>query len=133
MVREYAKKPVVIRAVQFTRDNFEEIQEFTHGLAKGFTIERCLNGKRWCTIPTLEGDHTALEGDFIIEGVKGEFYPCKPDIFKQTYETVSMVSDNDRTTVLMSQYIKLENKNKKLRNTINRLKRVIEKQEDELL
>ena len=44
-----------------------------------------------------------------------------------------MVSDNDKTTVPMSEYIKLENKNKKLRNTINRLKRVIEKQEDELL
>ena len=39
MVKEYVKKPVVIRAVQFTRDNFEEIQEFTHGIAKGFTIE----------------------------------------------------------------------------------------------
>ena len=86
MVKEYVKKPVIIRAVQFTRDNFEEIQEFTNGLAKGFTIERCLNGKCWCTIPTLEGDHIALEGDFIIEGVKGEFYPCKPDIFKETYD-----------------------------------------------
>ena len=50
----------------------------------------------------------------------------KTDIFKQTYETVSMVSDNNRTTVPMSQYIKLENKNKKLRNTINRLKRELE-------
>ena len=86
MIKEYVKKPVIIRAVQFTRNNFEEIQEFTHGIAKGFTIERCPNGKCWCIIPTLEGDHTALEGDFIIEGVKGEFYPCKPDIFKETYD-----------------------------------------------
>ena len=86
MVREYVKKPVVIRAVQFTRDNFKEIKEFTHGIAKDFTIERCPNGKCWCIIPTLEGNHTALEGDFIIEGVKGEFYPCKPDIFKETYD-----------------------------------------------
>jgi hypothetical protein len=37
-------------------------------------------------IPTLEGDHTASLGDFIIKGVAGEFYPCKPDIFERTYE-----------------------------------------------
>lgn len=86
MVREYVKKPVVIRAVQFTRDNFKEIKEFTHGIAKDFTIERCPNGKCWCIIPTLEGNHIALEGDFIIEGVKGEFYPCKSNIFKETYD-----------------------------------------------
>lgn len=39
-------------------------------------------------IPTLEGDMVAREGDFIIKGVQGEFYPCKPDIFEQTYEEV---------------------------------------------
>lgn len=39
-------------------------------------------------IPTLEGDHTARPGDYIIRGVKGEFYPCKPDIFEMTYEKV---------------------------------------------
>jgi hypothetical protein len=37
-------------------------------------------------IPTLEGDHTAITGDWIIKGIKGEFYPCKPDIFEKTYE-----------------------------------------------
>lgn len=86
MIKEYVKKPVVIRAVQFTRENIEEIKEFTNGIAKEFTIERCPNGKCWCTIPTLEGDHKAFEGDFIIKGVHGEFYPCKSDIFKETYE-----------------------------------------------
>lgn len=39
-------------------------------------------------IPTLEGNHLADKGDFIIKGVKGEFYPCKPDIFEKTYEEV---------------------------------------------
>jgi hypothetical protein len=39
-------------------------------------------------IPTLEGEHTASIGDYIIRGVKGEFYPCKPDIFMATYEEV---------------------------------------------
>ena len=40
-------------------------------------------------IPTLEGDHEASVGDYIIKGVQGEFYPCKPDIFKQTYEKIN--------------------------------------------
>ena len=86
MIHKYVKLPVEIEAVQFTRDNFEEIKSFTNGIAKSFTIERCPNGKCWCIIPTLEGNHTALEGDFIIEGVKGEFYPCKSNIFKETYD-----------------------------------------------
>jgi hypothetical protein len=41
------------------------------------------------TIPTLEGDHRAMPGDYIIRGVKGEFYPCKPEIFEATYEVVA--------------------------------------------
>ena len=43
--------------------------------------------KKWnLTIPTLEGEMTASDGDYIIKGVQGEFYPCKPDIFEKTYE-----------------------------------------------
>ena len=55
MIHKYVKLPVEIEAVQFTRDNFEEIKSFTNGIAKSFTIERCPNGKCWCIIPTLEG------------------------------------------------------------------------------
>ena len=88
MIHKYVKLPVEIEAVQFTRDNFEEIKSFTNGIAKSFTIERCPNGKCWCIIPTLEGDHMAMERDYIIKGVHGEFYPCKPDIFVKTYTQV---------------------------------------------
>lgn len=83
---KYRKKPVEIEAVQFTRDNWAEIVSFTNGTAKDLTIERRPNGKCTCIIPTLEGDHTATENDYIIKGVNGEFYPCKPDIFAKTYE-----------------------------------------------
>lgn len=83
---KYRKKPVEIEAVQFTRDNWSEIVSFTNGTAKDLTIERRPNGKCTCIIPTLEGDHTATENDYIIKGVNGEFYPCKPDIFSKTYE-----------------------------------------------
>ena len=85
---KYRKKPVVIEAIVFTRDNFEEVVEFTNGTAHSLRIERRPDGKCTCIIPTLEGEHIANEGDYIIRGVKGEYYPCKPDIFKQTYEEV---------------------------------------------
>ena len=89
MISRYVKLPVEIEAVEFTRGNFDEIVQFTNGIAKDLTIERSPNGKCWCTIPTLEGDHKAMEGDFIIKGVHGEFYPCKPEIFKKTYTMLS--------------------------------------------
>ena len=69
---KYRKKPVVIEAIQFTGDNCEEIKEFG----------------AYIVIKTLEGKMIALPGDWIIKGVKGEFYPCKPDIFEKTYELV---------------------------------------------
>lgn len=85
---KYRKKPVEIEAVQFTRKNWEEIRHFTGGKAKDMTTERCINGKSYCYIDTLEGKMKATEGDFIIKGVNGEFYPCKPNIFEKTYEAV---------------------------------------------
>ena len=77
---KYRKKPIVIEAVQFTGDNHEEIKEFG---AQGFNA-----GIRNMVIKTLGGEMTALSGDWIIKGVNGEFYPCKPDIFEKTYELV---------------------------------------------
>ena len=76
---KFRKKPVVIEAVQFT-GNFDEIEQFVGGDAN-FT-----NGK--LVIATLEGALHASRNDWIIKGVKGEFYPCKPDIFEATYEAV---------------------------------------------
>lgn len=88
MIKKYVKKPVEIEAIEFTRDSFEDIQKFTNGKAKDFVIEKRINGKCYCIIETLEGEHIVTEGDFIIKGVKGEFYPCKPDVFKTTYDEV---------------------------------------------
>ena len=77
----YRKKPVVIEAFKFTPENGPEVAEWCDGLASA------RDGK-WIsvTISTLEGDMEASPGDFVIKGVKGEFYPCKPDIFEATYE-----------------------------------------------
>ena len=86
MIKNYRKKPVEIQAVVFNRDNFQEVRNFTNFQAHSLTIDRRPNGKCTCIIPTLEGQHIATEGDYIIRGVEGEFYPCKPEIFHKTYE-----------------------------------------------
>ena len=80
---KYRKKPVVIEAVQYTGDNFKEICDFV-----GTILNRPDSEQSHIIIETLEGDHIASVGDFIIKGVHGEFYPCKPDIFEKTYELV---------------------------------------------
>lgn len=85
MIKKYRKKPVVIEAVQYTGDNMKEIMTFAANSAR--EIEEDFLGEH-ITIKTLEGDMKAEKNDYIIKGVKGEFYPCKPDIFKQTYEEV---------------------------------------------
>lgn len=77
---KFRKKPVVIEAVRFTKANFEEIEKFVGGDAEFRDGE--------LIVATLEGPLRAADGDWIIRGVKGEFYPCKPDIFAATYEPV---------------------------------------------
>lgn len=81
MIKKYQKKPVVIEAVQWdgTLESANEINEFTHDTVTMSPISKVIH------IQTLEGIMTASVGDFIIKGVKGEFYPCKPDIFAETY------------------------------------------------
>lgn len=91
-VNKYRKRPCEIEAIRFTRSNFEDIKYFTGGKAKDMFIERRPNGKCTCVIEILEGDLTATEGDFIIRGIKGEFYACKPDVFFQSYELMDSVN-----------------------------------------
>ena len=85
---KYRKKLVEIEAIQFKRNEFEDINEFTEGNAFNFRTERCINGKSYCEIKTLEGTITAAEGDYIIKDVNGDFFTCESDIFEKTYEPV---------------------------------------------
>ena len=85
---KYRKKQGEIEAIQFKRNEFEEIDKFTDGKAFNFRTERSMNGKSYCEIKTLAGTITAAEGDYIIKGVDGDFYTCEPDIFEETYELV---------------------------------------------
>lgn len=85
--KAYKKKPVVIMAIQWTGDNCDEVSLFLRGALLGRLGIIIPNAP--FTIATLEGDHQANIGDWIIKSIQGEFYPCKPDIFKQTYDPVS--------------------------------------------
>ncbi len=97
----FRKKPVTIEAVQLSWKTWNELCDFLDGVvghnpgreAPGTRDQECpVTGERGplieLTIPTLEGDMVARHGDWIIKGVKGEVYPCKPDIFAETYEPV---------------------------------------------
>ena len=92
---KYVKKPVVIEAMQLSLDNVSIILEWIGGRwvnSGGYDH----NDMPFIIIRTLEGDHTARLGDYVIKGVKGEFYPCKPDIFEMTYEALKEVGKNER-------------------------------------
>lgn len=85
----FRKKPVEIEARQYLND--ASSYELLHWINTG----QNKNGKPFATwqndtltVPTLEGEHIASVGDWIIKGVAGEFYPCKPDIFAATYDAV---------------------------------------------
>lgn len=81
----YRKKPVVIEAFQYSGHGYDiKPKWFENAIAAG--IVSMANGA--CVIKTLEGYHAASVTDYIIKGIKGELYPCKPDIFALTYEAV---------------------------------------------
>lgn len=82
MIIHCRKKPVTVQAVQWTGDNIVEVSLFV-GERAVFT--GCV-GSYDLFINTLEGVHHANVNDYIIKGVNGEFYPCKPDIFNKTYD-----------------------------------------------
>lgn len=78
---KFRKKPIVIEAHKLTAATRRDIIDWIKDTNEG--AHACDEG---LIIPTLEGDHLASFGDWIIRGVQGEFYPCKPDIFDLTYE-----------------------------------------------
>lgn len=97
MSQQYRKKPVVIEAVllENSYDSVYWAYEFVHNVG----MESCSSlankvvneilSNEGMVIKTLEGDMLASFGDYIIKGVNGEFYPCKPDIFHKTYDKVN--------------------------------------------
>lgn len=100
MAMKYRKKPVVVEAIQWTGKNLQELKNFV-----GDSLEYDVMDAAWevgkgpvivnVRIQTLEGIHHASVGDFIIKGIRGGFYPCKPDIFAKTYESASLTPPNE--------------------------------------
>jgi hypothetical protein len=86
MMRRYVKKPIIIDAVQWKGDNRTDIWEFCPLSYFNTDFE---TGDLKLMIQTLEGSMEASLGDYIIKGIKGEFYPCKEDIFYLTYDEVT--------------------------------------------
>lgn len=91
MFNKFVSKPVVIRAVQWTGDNIEKIQEFMNTPHMAEVV--LPNGIRTGTlvIDTLEGAMTASMNDWIVKGTHGEFYPIKPDVFQFKYKPVEVI------------------------------------------
>lgn len=85
---KYMKKQVVIEAIQWTGTNKAEISSFCPAI-----FDNGINLK----IETLEGVMSASIGDYIIKGIKGEFYPCKEDIFQESYDKLQVVDVNDKS------------------------------------
>jgi hypothetical protein len=86
---KYRKKPVVIEAVQLRWNTWNEVCDFVDGKHFGGGVHLDSNADLiGLNINTLEGTMLAEQNDYIIRGVNGEFYPCKPDIFEKTYDPV---------------------------------------------
>jgi len=102
-VYKFRKKPVVIEAFQMTVERRWHNDEWPNWLHEAWQKDKGDAGAYWCDktqtdrtfITTLEGVHEVSPGDFIIQGVKGELYPCKPDIFETTYDPVKPVCGSE--------------------------------------
>ena len=96
MIKKYIKKPIEIEAIQLTENNIIEVFNFldetnykeTKSAEELEDFSQMMLKQGYIEIETLEGMMIANFGDYIIKGIKGEFYPCKPDIFQATYEEV---------------------------------------------
>lgn len=86
-MKEYRKKPVVILATQLIDNNFRSLDDVPFSIVSKWHTGNDEEGF-YVAIPTLEGVMKARNNDWIICGVNGEYYPCKPDIFEKTYESV---------------------------------------------
>lgn len=84
-MQKFVKKPVVVEAIQYNGINITEIESFL--VSKLPTVWSSVEDTQ-LIIPTLEGDMKVSKGDYVIKGIKGEFYPCKPDVFEKTYDVV---------------------------------------------
>ncbi len=92
---KYRKKPIIIEAFQMTYERRWDNSEWPQWLHKAWNLDSTDANSLYCNdnggqlyINTLEGIHSVTPEDYIVQGIKGEIYPCKPDIFKTSYEKI---------------------------------------------
>ncbi|MFA7708150.1 MAG: hypothetical protein WCX73_04320 [Candidatus Pacearchaeota archaeon] len=88
-MKKYRKKPVVIEAIQFTDETKDRVYSTVREIQQNVSPSFDKHNRPILLIPTLEGEMMCSLGDWIIKGVRGELYPCKPDIFDVTYELIT--------------------------------------------
>ncbi len=135
--RRFRKKPVVIEAIRWDGTDVDSILAFC--LTKASVRRpyvRNESNQHYLLIETREGVMTAEKGDWIIKGVKGEFYPIKPDIFAETYQPADEPAPRDaacpvsaRLAELMADYIKMKYRDKAFANELFKLVAWLEQQE----
>lgn len=88
---KFRKRPIVIEAIQYTGDNANELYNFSNDIVQSPILEITEDNPtgNYVQIKTLEGIMIGIVNDWIIKGINGEVYPCKPDIFEKTYEHVT--------------------------------------------
>ena len=120
MIRQYRKMPVTISAVEYKPSTIRETFAFCKPDLSSDALDGVTAMQAPLFIETLEGTMEAKYGDFIIQGVAGEFYPCKPIIFKQTYETVPAEAESTYLTRMMDEYKQLDDRYQTLGDMLER-------------
>lgn len=120
MIRQYRKMPVTISAVEYKPSTIRATFAFCKPDLSNDALDGVTAMRAPLFIETLEGTMEANYGDFIIKGVAGEFYPCKPQIFKQTYETVPAEAESTYLTRMMDEYKQLDDRYQTLGDMLDR-------------
>ena len=89
MVKVYKRKiPTEVNAIQFNRNDWDELREFTNKKITDLMIPKCPNCEAYCTLKTVNGTHTVTEGDFIVKNETGNFTVLTEDIFNDYYNEI---------------------------------------------
>lgn len=114
MIKQYRKKAVTISAIQYKPSNIRATFAFCKPDLSSDALDGVAAMRAPLFIETLEGTMEAKYGDYIIQGVAGEFYPCKPDIFTQSYEMATPEAEETYLTRMIVEYAELDAKYQKL-------------------
>lgn len=117
MIKRYKTKPCEIEALEYTGNNLKEVLAFMGKVNIDYLPKSNIEEEKWyeyCSdirenglyINTLEGDMLASIGDYIIKGLRGEFYPCKPDVFNKKYENKTQ-EEHDKINKIYDEMIEL--------------------------